>query len=228
MKYSSKWAITLSVTAAAVLAACGGGGGGLDVKDTSTKAITGPTTVAINAATGVAAAASIDDKKVTFAAGVAALGTKGSSTDVTFDTSPAVPKFSIVATGGSTPGMAAGDLSFGSCLFKITSSTFPSNHPLALGNTVRVESCNVVASTSGVTAGSAPTNVPTSLTLAGGSFTAAGSTATVTFSAVTEVARSEPVPVVVVINANNTLSVGGVTQTVVITIVPVTGPNSTI
>lgn len=221
MKSSAKWAVALSVTAAAVLAACGGGG--LDVQDTSNKSVASATTLKINASTGAAVASAIDDKKVNFASGVPALGTTGSSTDVTLDTTPVKPTFAIVASGGTTPGTASGELRFGSCIFVITFSTFPSTHPLALGNTVTVEACEVKVDTTGQSPSAGTVNKPTTLTLAGGSFTPAGSTTPVVFSPVTSTVASTPVNVPVVVNTDNTITVNNVKQPGTVVLIPTSG-----
>jgi hypothetical protein len=91
MKYSAKWAVALSVTAAAVLVACGGGGG-LDVQDTSAKGTSAPTTVPTSTALVNSIAGTTP---ITFSTGVAELGTTG-KTDVVI---------TAAATAGGDPSM---------------------------------------------------------------------------------------------------------------------------
>ncbi len=95
MKSSAKWAVALSVTAAAVLAACGGGGG-LDVKDTSTKGTSSPTTIPTSTALVNSIAGTTP---ITFSAGVPELGTTG-KTDMVI---------TAAATAGGDPSMTVTD-----------------------------------------------------------------------------------------------------------------------
>lgn len=124
--------------AIATLVSCGGGGGG-----GQTLGVSGDTTLGTNAAV----AAAVTGTDFTFPSGVAELGTAG-STSVAFTSGGSTPSFSI-SSGGST---ATGTTTFGSCIFAVTSSTFPGGHPLALGQTVTVNPCNLRIGTAGAVA----------------------------------------------------------------------------
>ena len=86
----------------------------------------------------------------TFPAGVPELGTTASTT-VTFGspTAGTEPTFAIAAAG---QGSASGTTAFGSCIFKVTSSTFPADHPLATGKSVTVAPCEFSFNTKGLKA----------------------------------------------------------------------------
>lgn len=102
----------------------------------------------------------------TFSTGVTEFGTAGTPTTVTIGTGTA-PTFSIAA-GGSTAG---GTMSFGSCIFTITSSTFPAGHPLsattppAAPRAVTVSTCQVDPKTQGLAAGGATANAEVAFVL---------------------------------------------------------------
>ena len=110
-----------AIFCAALAGGCGGGGDPvLGVAANTTVATTG------------AAAAAVVNVPFSFSSGVAALGTNAATT-VQFTSSSATPAFNI-ASGGAT---ATGTTTFGSCIFAVTSSTFPTGHALALGQTPR-------------------------------------------------------------------------------------------
>ena len=162
MKYSAKWTVALSVTAAAVLVACGGGGG-LDVVNTSNVAPPATVTTTIAAGTTVAASpvAALNSTPVKFPNGVAAFGTT-SATTVNINTAAAIPTFSVSEAGSTNT--ATGEFLLGSCIFKITASDYPASSPLALGKTVTVTPCEVKLDTSKVVANGTPQSVPVTLT----------------------------------------------------------------
>lgn len=122
---------------AATLTACGGGGG------STAQVASSDTAVAMNATTGQAVASSVTGKAFTFSSGVPDFGTTGATT-VTFDTSNSFQ----VASGGNT---ASGTLTFGSCHFNVTSSTFTSG-VLVQGNTITVPNCELLVATNGLPA----------------------------------------------------------------------------
>lgn len=123
------------VVATSMLVACGGGGdGGSEVAQSNT-------TAAVDAST----VAAIESEAFTFPSGVADFGTT-SATTVTLNTPTT---FSVTSAQGN----ASGDLSFGSCIFKVTSSTFGASSPLATGKTVEVQPCNFTVNTQGMVAG---------------------------------------------------------------------------
>lgn len=134
-----KWSAAL--IAAALLTACGGGGGG----GTATEVAADDVTAGVNSE--VASALRAVD--FTFADGVAELGTAAATT-VAFTSEGASPAFSI-ASGGAT---ATGTTTFGSCIFKVTSSSFPVGHRLEQGATVTVNPCSIRFGTQGAPADS--------------------------------------------------------------------------
>ena len=202
MKYSAKWAVALSVTAAAVLVACGGGG--LDVKNTSN--VAPPASVGLTVAAGTTVAASpvaiLASKPLTFATGVAAFGTT-SPTTVNINTAAAIPTFAVSDTASGNT--ATGEFLLGSCIFKITKSNYPASSPLAEGKTVTVTPCEVKLNTSTVVANGVAQSAPATLTLGA--------------------AISNTVPTQVVITSAGQLSVPGTTAVISspITLTPVTG-----
>lgn len=135
-KASLKWVLSATV-AAAMLVACGGGSDPVDSVATSN------TTLAANGTT----ASAVTAVPFSFPAGVTELGTTAATT-VTFTSSSATPAFSI-ASGGNT---ATGVTTFGSCIFTVSASTFPTGHALALGQIVTVNPCNLNVATAGAVA----------------------------------------------------------------------------
>ena len=127
------------LAAAVTLSACGDGGGTAEpVLVVASDAVlpAAPTTTAAVVST-----------PFVFPSGVAALGST-TPTTVTFTSTAASPTFAIA----SGTGTATGTTTFGSCIFAVTSSTFPAGHPLALGQTVTVNPCNFKVGTAGAIA----------------------------------------------------------------------------
>ena len=165
----------LGLTLAAGLAACGGGSdapvANIAVADIPAVTIS-PTT-----ATTATAALTAVSTGFSFPTGVPDLGTT-SATTVKF-TAPATgtttPLFSIAADSGT----ATGTLSFGSCIFNITSSTIPG---IVAPTTIPVSPCAFDTSTGGqtVTEGSTATFTTTSTLLLGTGTTSATAEVTVT------------------------------------------------
>jgi hypothetical protein len=120
---------------------CGGGGGGDDGPIAVSRTNLPPVSVTTTLAEAVAS------QPFAFANGVPDFGTT-SATTVTFAGTSAAPTFAI-ASGGST---ASGALSIGSCIFTITSSTFPSTSPLRQGATITVNPCTLKVATLGAPA----------------------------------------------------------------------------
>jgi hypothetical protein len=116
-----------------MLSACGGGGGG------DLPPLVGATNlvVPVNARTVPAIAGQV----FTIPRGVASFGTSA-PTDVTLNTST----FTISTAGAN----ASGTLTFGSCIFTVTNSTFAADSPLANGKTVTVEPCTYTVATGGL------------------------------------------------------------------------------
>ena len=127
----------LTVLVSAALAACGGG-------DTSAPMNTLTPTSNIAAVVTAATAASVVNEPFIFAAGVPDFGTT-TATTVAFTSAGATPAFAISADGAT----ATGATTFGSCIFTITASTFPAGSKLAVGQSVRVNPCQLNAATSG-------------------------------------------------------------------------------
>ncbi|WP_427913580.1 hypothetical protein ACPWT1_00995 [Ramlibacter sp. MMS24-I3-19] len=157
MKSLWKWAAVSSATA--LLVSCGGGGGG----DTQVAVANGASAVKVDATNGSTAVQAMSNQPITFASGVPDFGTTGSTT-VTIAppaSGTAAPTFSI-ASGGAT---ASGDMTFGSCIFTVKSSTFPAGSTLATGAKITVSPCSISLATNGVPATGVAVNVSVTLTL---------------------------------------------------------------
>ena len=148
----------LGLTLAATLAACGGS----DSPD-PVPVVNENKTVPVNAAsiaTLAPASAGATPTVAVFANGFSGTdGTAGNTpvtitgvTTVAFTGSGAAPTFAIANSGRT----ATGTTTFGSCFFTITASTFPADSPLALGKVVKVNPCNIKASTNGANADGIP------------------------------------------------------------------------
>jgi len=157
------------------------------------------TVVPINSATGPSAVQAMLNKTFTFANGVPAFGTT-STTTLTLSGSGATPTFSI-ASGGL---LASGTMTYGSCIFKVTSSPFTSG-PLLLGSLFTVSPCDLTVATAGLPADGSSQNTTASLVLSG--------------------TTSSGVPVVVSISPTGVLTVNGVVIVSITVIVP-TGAGS--
>jgi hypothetical protein len=125
------------IAGTALLSACGGG------SDDPPLVAASNATLAVNPVAAVAVA----QTPFAFPAGVPDLGTTAATT-VVFTSTASSPAFSI-ASGGAT---ATGVTTFGSCVFAITSSTFPAGHRLAQGNVITVNPCNLNVGTAGAQA----------------------------------------------------------------------------
>ncbi len=131
--------VLLAVAAAVVLSACGGGGGGSGGNDAPAVAAADTTVGVSSTVTGA-----VVNTAFSFPSGVTSFGTT-SATTVAFNDTSATPAFTI-SSGGNT---ATGTTTFGSCIFTITSSTFVAPSPLAAGNTITVNPCNININTKG-------------------------------------------------------------------------------
>jgi hypothetical protein len=151
-----KSAITLAVTAA-FLVACGG-----DPAPAPTPAASTNTSANVTATT----VAAVTGKAFSFPSGVAALGTTGATTLTVTDA--AVDTFAVSSPAGSY----SGNLTYGSCIFQITTSTFAAPSPFAVGQTFTVATCSVSAATSGVAANGQSNNLPVTFNLGGTNSTA--------------------------------------------------------
>jgi hypothetical protein len=144
MKKLMQWAIALC--SAAMLAACGGGGSG----DGAARTVTQDPALAINATTGPTLVAAIANETFAYQDGVPAFGTTA-ATNVTFSApaaAGAAPGFTI-SSGGNT---ASGTMAFGSCIFRITASTFPDGSRLAAGQIITINPCNINVNARGTAA----------------------------------------------------------------------------
>ncbi|WP_087745805.1 MULTISPECIES: hypothetical protein [unclassified Acidovorax] len=130
----------------ALLAACGGGGD----DPAPDQVVSANTTVAIDKASGPAAVTAILDKEFAFDA-VPAFETTA-ATKLKLTGTGAEPKFELSSDGGT----AKGDMSFGSCIFKVTSTTFLPPHFMATLPTITISSCNFFLPIGGFVAGAAP------------------------------------------------------------------------
>ena len=182
LKFSSTGAtlakFALGLTMAATLAACGGGGG--DAAPAAKVAVNDVAAVPISQATATTATAALTAVSTgfSFPTGVPDLGTTGVATTVKF-TAPTVgttaPGVSI-ATGTGT---ASGTLSFGSCIFNITSSTIPG---IVAPKTITITPCAFDADTGGetITQGATNTFTTSSTLVLGTGTTSAPADVTVT------------------------------------------------
>ena len=179
----------LAVLVSAALAACGGDGGSSTPVATTTS--TSNTTAAVTASI----AAAVVNQPFTFAGGVPDFGTT-TPTTLTFASATAPPAFAINADGLT----ASGPTTFGSCIFTITSSTFPVGSKLAVGQVVRVNPCSLNVATLGGNANGSASDREVKFVL--GSVTSNGRN------------------LAVVINANGSVVINGITiGTVTISVV---------
>ncbi|TWO72314.1 hypothetical protein FN976_06315 [Caenimonas sedimenti] len=183
----SKYSWAAAVVAALATASCGGGGDETPVvvAAADVKVATTQDTVKALSATNLS-----------FPAGVPALGTTGpTALRIVAPAGAVTPTFNLDANGGT----ASGTMSFGSCVFTVSTSTIPS---LPAGTVVRVDPCTINVDTSGDPAGQAIAQ-PVTLTL--GTATSTEVTLTVTVSSTGAVTIN---------NVNNEpVSAGAVTTT---------------
>lgn len=156
MKFNKVPLACLVLSASALLTACGGGSDSAPVPPA--QVATASTVAAINPTTGAAVVSSVLDKTFDFSTGVPSFGTT-SATSLKLSGTGAAPSFAI----DSVEGKASGAMTYGSCIFKVTESTFAAGHPLALGNSFTVAPCTLSVGTAGVTADASA--FPTTVTL---------------------------------------------------------------
>ena len=159
MKYLLAAVLGLSLS----LTGCGGGG-----DDAATLVAAEDVVVPLSP---TVASALVNDPFV-LGSGVAGLGTTGATT-IVFTSAGATPAFSITADGNT----ASGTTTFGSCIFAVSQSTFPAGHPLANGQTVTLDPCDVRIRTAGALANGEP--VSRSLALLLGAVASGGTSASV-------------------------------------------------
>jgi len=152
MPYRSAAAAAVAALAL-TLTACGGNSD--DLNDLTLVATTN-VTAAANANTTSA----VVGTGFVFSSGVPELST-ASATTVTFTAaSDTTPSFKIE----STEGTATGTTTFGSCIFTVAASTYPSTHTLGLGAVVRISTCVFDIQSAGVVIGAAQ-QIPLQFTL---------------------------------------------------------------
>lgn len=130
--------LLMSFVLATALVGCGGDG---DDEPAPVAVVPAPAVLPASPATTAAVA----DVPFVFPAGIPDLGTTG-STSIVFSGTSTTPAFSISSGGNTATGMTA----FGSCIFRITASTFPADHKMAVGNEITVNPCNIKVETSGM------------------------------------------------------------------------------
>ena len=128
--------LILGGCAAAVLVACGGG----NDPAPAPKVATQDASVAASPATVPA----VVNTPLVFPGGVAEFG-KSTPVSLTFTSTAASPAFKIESGGG----VAKGTTTFGSCVFTITESSFLAPDPLAVGNSIRINPCNLNVNSAG-------------------------------------------------------------------------------
>jgi hypothetical protein len=153
----------LGLTLVAALVACGGGSDTVPVTlavvaSSPTIGTTNTTTAEKTSTASVLAA--VAATPVTFSSGFK--GVDATSTTVAFKANAAdatKPAFEVASASGK----ASGTTTLGSCTFTITTSTYPSSTPLALGKTFKIDPCTVKIDTAGKTA-NIPNAVPVTVT----------------------------------------------------------------
>lgn len=190
---NTKMLLWSATVATALLAACGGGGG-----DTAETVLIASSDTVIAAA--LESASAVEDVPFVFGP-VPDFGTTATTTVTFTDASATTPTFSIAAEGNT----ATGETSFGSCVFKITFSTFDADHRLAKGTTLIVNPCNITVRTAGKVANGVAETRSVALRLGA--------------------ASSANAPVTVNVNAGGQLTLNG-RAAGTITLTPVTGGGS--
>jgi hypothetical protein len=132
-----RFLLVCALVSAFVLAACGDGG-----SDDRLFAASEDLTVNANAATGPSLARAFKEEVFVFPNGVPEFGTTTTTTLVIHENG-STPTFTLT-NGGN---VATGQLLFGSCIFKITQSTFVPPSPLLVGNTITIPNCQFLVRT---------------------------------------------------------------------------------
>lgn len=189
----------LVLSGSALLAACGGDSTPLPPAAVAS----GNTAAVINPQTGAAVVSGVLDKRFDFGTGVPDFGTNSppSLTSLTLSGDAAAPSF-VITSGASS---ASGIMTYGSCIFKVTQSTFTAG-PLVLNNTFPVSPCGLTVATAGIKGDGIATS------------------ASVTF--VLGATPSTPVSVPVSISPDGVLTVNGITIPGKVVLVAATGAGS--
>jgi hypothetical protein len=130
------------LTSATLLASCGGGGGD------AAQVAAADARIGVDDTNGKVVFNAMANESFVFSGGVPAFGTN-TATTVNITPPPAAgrnPGFTITSAGGDT---ATGTMDFGSCIFRIVTSTFDPPSPLVAGETIVVPNCGVNLDTAG-------------------------------------------------------------------------------
>lgn len=160
--------VAATLLAGIALVSCGGGGGGGGVAGVATNTSINANATALSAVSG---------ETFTFANAPAELGVNGTTT-LSFTAASDKPGFKLT-NGGNT---ASGNTTFGSCIFNVTSSTFPAGSKLAVGASIEIAPCEISLATANMPANTTQT-VSTTMVL--GSATSGAVSSTVTVNPVT-------------------------------------------
>ncbi len=185
----------LVLSGSALLAACGGSSDSGPLP--AAPVVSTNISAAITPQTGAAVVSGVLDKSFNFSSGIPDFGTT-SATSLKLSGTGAAPSFAISSADGS----AYGPMTYGSCIFTVSQSSYPATSRLAFGKSVTVSPCSLTVATIGLKGDGIATS------------------ASVTF--VLGTATSAPVPVSVSINAAGVVTVGGFTIGTV-TVVAATG-----
>lgn len=129
------------LTSATLLASCGGGGDSAQVATEDAR-------LSADADSGRPLFTAMANESFTFTGGVTEFGTAGAATTVSIQQPAAAgrnPRFAI-SSGGQT---ATGVMTFGSCFFRVTDSTFTPPSPLVDGAVIEINNCGVQLDTAG-------------------------------------------------------------------------------
>lgn len=168
---NKRFLLVAALFSAFVLTACGGG------SDNTFLGASSDLTVEMNAANGPNTAAAVANETFVYTSGVPDFGTQNLPTTVTWTNTATTPSFLIEEDDHS----ATGTTEFGSCIFRVTSSTFPASSPLATGKVVTIATCRVIVRTRGQPADGNPRQRDIFLVL--NAVTSQGTTATVSVDA---------------------------------------------
>lgn len=161
MRFNKISLVVLAMGSSMLMAACGGGDSSPAAAAVASASVT--TTISKdNPAAAAAVVSSVFDKSLAFASGVPAFGTTTATTlALTRSSNAAAPTFNLA----SAQGTASGAMTFGSCIFTITTSTYAAGSPLALGQIVTVNPCSIFLDTTGKPANGSATSVNVTMVL---------------------------------------------------------------
>lgn len=134
--------LVAALFSAAVLVACGGGG------SESVFGAANNLSVDLGASNGRTLAEAVSGDRFDFASVPDFATQSTTSVTITATNTTSSPTF-VVRDNANT---ASGYMDFGSCIFVILNSTYPAGSPLAAGNTVTINPCQVKVATKGLPA----------------------------------------------------------------------------